>query len=230
MSAVRDLSSRLAAAAPSLRPNRVPAAFPSAVPASPAAFLREYRRHLDRALASVPEAALSSAVELIGAALARDATIFTCGNGGSAAIANHFVCDFGKGLATDTPHRARIRSLSASAELLTAIANDIDYADIFAHQLAGAARPGDLLIAISSSGNSENIVRALQWGHDNGLATIALTGFSGGRGARLADVNLHVAAQNYGIVEDAHQALMHILAQYLRATAMPADLIAQRRF
>jgi len=92
------------------------------------------------------------------------------------------------------------------------------------------AAPGDLLITISASGDSENIVRALEWAGANGLAAIAMTGFSGGRSAGLADVNLHVAAENYGVVEDVHQSLMHCLSQYLRQRAMPPDLVSRRRF
>ena len=132
-------------------------------------------------------------------------------------------------------HRHRYRrcapgvvSLSATVELITAIANDIDYAEIFAYQLRNAARPGDVLITISSSGNSENIVRALAWARDNGLTTIAMSGFSGGRSATTADINLHVAAANYGVVEDAHQSLMHILAQYVRHVRNPAEQVCRR--
>ena len=126
--------------------------------------------------------------------------------------------------------RPRVMSLSHPIELITAIANDIEYAEIFVHQLRNAARPGDVLITISSSGDSENIVRALAWARDNGLGTISMTGFSGGRSAKLADINLHVAAENYGVVEDAHQALMHILSQYVRMSEIPENLLQTLRF
>ena len=87
-----------------------------------------------------------------------------------------------------------------------------------------------MLITISSSGNSENIVRALAWARDNDLVTIALSGFSGGRSAQTADINLHVAAENYGIVEDAHQSLMHIMAQYVRMSEIPDDRVMAMSF
>ena len=90
--------------------------------------------------------------------------------------------------------------------------------------------PGDVLITISSSGNSENIVRAIEWARSNGVGSIAMTGFAGGRSKSLADVNLHVAAENYGVVEDIHQSMMHCLAQYLRQSAMPAELVPRRVF
>jgi D-sedoheptulose 7-phosphate isomerase len=92
------------------------------------------------------------------------------------------------------------------------------------------ANPGDVLLTVSSSGNSENIVRAVRLARENKVHTISMTGFDGGRSAELADVNLHVRAANYGIVEDVHQSLMHALAQFLRQQAMPAGLIDQRKF
>ncbi|MGA3309651.1 MAG: SIS domain-containing protein [Xanthobacteraceae bacterium] len=92
------------------------------------------------------------------------------------------------------------------------------------------ARPGDVLMTISASGNSENIVRAVNWAKNNGVPTIALVGFSGGRSATMADVSIHVAAENYGTVEDVHQSMMHLFAQYLRQSRMSAEQIARRHF
>ena len=115
-------------------------------------------------------------------------------------------------------------------ETVTAIANDITFDDVFVYQLRTLARSGDVLITVSSSGDSENVVRACQWARDNGVSVISMTGFSGGRSAKLADVNLQVEGDNYGIVEDTHQGLMHILAQFIRQKRMDGDLIAERRF
>jgi phosphoheptose isomerase len=156
--------------------------------------------------------------------------VFSCGNGGSAAIANHLQCDHVKGIATATDLRPRVVSLSASVELLTAIANDISYDDVFAYQLQAQASAGDVLIAISSSGRSPNIVRALTWARDHGLATIALTGFTGGAARATADIAVHVDGANYGVIEDLHQAVMHALAQYLRQSRMTADKITATVF
>ena len=100
----------------------------------------------------------------------------------------------------------------------------------FPHQLSLNAQAGDALITVSSSGDSENIVRAVQWAKDNGLEVISMTGFSGGRSAGLADVNLHVDADNYGVIEDTHQALMHLLGQYLRQGMMSEELVQDRKF
>jgi D-sedoheptulose 7-phosphate isomerase len=156
--------------------------------------------------------------------------IYSCGNGGSAAISGHLLCDFLKGIQTDTKLLPRVVSLASHIELITAIANHIDYAEVFAYQLRTMAAPGDVLITISSSGNSENIVRAIEWARGNGVGSISMTGFAGGRSKSLADVNLHVAAENYGVVEDIHQSMMHSLAQYLRQSAMPPELVPRRVF
>jgi D-sedoheptulose 7-phosphate isomerase len=193
-------------------------------------FVADYASAMAAALHSVRLAEIDRAVTVLKRAIRDDRLIFACGNGGSAAIANHLTCDCSKGIATDTALRPRVVSLSATVELITAIANDVDYAEIFTHQLKNVARSGDVLITISSSGDSENIVRALTWAADNGVTTIALSGFSGGRSAAMADINLHVAAENYGIVEDVHQSLVHILAQYVRMSELPAELVQTLRF
>ena len=121
-------------------------------------------------------------------------------------------------------------SLASNVELITAIANDIGYDDVFAYQIRTQARPGDVLLAISSSGRSPNIIRALRAARNSGVSTIALTGFGGGDARRIADVCIHVDASNYGIVEDLHQAIMHALAQYIRQSRMTAAAITSRAF
>lgn len=193
-------------------------------------FFDAYADQLTRAARSVKREALDAAQVLLSDAIGRDAHIFACGNGGSAAIANHLVCDHARGISYDTGLRPRVQSLSATVELLTAIANDVSYSEVFAEQLRLLGRPGDVLITISSSGDSENVTRAIQYAQANGIASISLTGFAGGRTAALADVNLHVDADNYGVVEDVHQSLMHVLAQYVRQIHMPPELVAVRKF
>jgi D-sedoheptulose 7-phosphate isomerase len=205
-------------------------AFPEKPYADCGRYMADYRDALIDAWNSVSETAIDRAAGLIDAAVRADHSLFACGNGGSASISNHLLCDYLKGMQTDTDLRPRVISLSSHVELITAIANDITYDDVFAYQLRTMARPGDVLMTISSSGNSENIVRAVEWARDNDVKSIALTGFGGGRSATLADVNIHVRADNYGIIEDIHQSLMHIMAQYLRLRAMPQALIAERRF
>ncbi len=204
--------------------------FPDRGYPSIADYCDDYLAGLARAGASIDRAALARAAQMLDAAFARGAWLFVCGNGGSAAIANHLLCDVAKGMQTDTGVLPRVMSLSTTMEMVTAIANDIAFEDCFLYQLRTAARPGDLLMTISSSGDSENIVRALRWAAENGLESIALTGFDGGRSAPLATVNLHVGGDNYGVIEDTHQSIMHMLAQFLRQAKMPAPLIAERKF
>ena len=206
------------------------AKFPVQKYATAGAFLADYASGVTKALASVRPGEIDRAVTALKRAIQADRLIFTCGNGGSAAIANHLTCDCSKGIASNTTLRPRVVSLSATVELITAIANDMSYPEVFAYQLKNAARPGDVLITISSSGDSENIIRALDWAGENGMTTIALSGFSGGRSAQMADISLHVAAENYGVVEDVHQSLMHILAQYVRMSELPSELVQTLRF
>jgi D-sedoheptulose 7-phosphate isomerase len=206
------------------------AKFPVQKYSTAGAFIADYASATAKALNSVRPGEVDRAVTALKRAIQADRLIFTCGNGGSAAIANHLTCDCSKGIASNTTLRPRVVSLSATVELITAIANDMAYPEVFAYQLKNAARPGDVLITISSSGDSENIIRALDWAGENGMTTIALSGFSGGRSAQMADISLHVAAENYGVVEDVHQSLMHILAQYVRMSELPSELVQTLRF
>jgi D-sedoheptulose 7-phosphate isomerase/D-glycero-D-manno-heptose 1,7-bisphosphate phosphatase len=181
-------------------------------------------------MASIQHAALDHAAVILLDAYTHGAGVFSCGNGGSAAIANHLQCDHVKTVRTATDLAPRVVSLSTNVELLTAIANDLAYEHVFAYQLQSLSGPGDVLIAVSSSGRSPNIVHALTWARHHGLRTIALTGFDGGGARAVADVAIHVDATNYGIIEDAHQAIMHALAQYIRQSRMTAETITSSVF
>jgi phosphoheptose isomerase len=206
------------------------AKFPDARYAGAGAYFAEYAKELARASETIEPEAMERAGNLLAGAYARGARMFSCGNGGSAAIANHMQCDHLKGIRTGTDLAPQVLSLSANVEVLTAIANDIGYHDVFVYQLQSQARPGDVLIAVSSSGRSRNIVDALTWARDNGLRTIAITGFEGGAARSVAEVAIHVDCTNYGVVEDLHQAVMHALAQYVRHTRMAADTISETVF
>jgi histidinol-phosphate phosphatase family protein len=190
----------------------------------------EYVTELSRAFGTVDLAELHRAAEVLLAAHERDAAVFACGNGGSASIANHLQCDHVKGVRTGTDLTTRVFSLSTNVELFSAIANDIGYEAVFEYQLQSQARAGDVLIAISSSGRSPNIVRALEWANANGLSTIALTGFEGEPARSLSTVSVHVDTSNYGIIEDAHQACMHLLAQFVRQSQMAETEVAAHVF
>ena len=204
--------------------------FPGRKFTSAGAYFSAYAAEVGRAAAAVDPAAVDRAAAILRTAIAARRTIYSCGNGGSAAISNHLLCDFEKGIQTDTSFRPRVASLSANIELITAIANDIRYEDVFVYQLRSLAEPGDVLITISSSGDSENVVRAVAWARDNQVKSIAFTGFTGGRTAKLATTNIHVPADNYGVIEDLHQSVMHILAHSLRMEGMTAERIAAVKF
>ena len=193
-------------------------------------FIDAYFAEYSAAAKSVNREKLQQAADILTRVYTEGGIVYSCGNGGSAAIANHLVCDHCKLVRTDTTLTSRIVSLSATVEIITAIGNDISYDEVFAYQLRCLAKKGDALITISSSGNSENIVRAAAWAKENGIPVISLTGFEGGRSAQIADVNLHVTADNYGVIEDVHQSLMHVLAQYIRQAHMAEHLIQERKF
>ena len=179
------------------------------------AHVKGYADALSSALLSIDWHQLDLAVAEIERARMRHARLWVAGNGGSAAIADHLLCDWVKGTFTASQAPIHVHSLVSNTALLTACANDFGYEATFERQIEMQAQPGDVLICISSSGNSANILAALRKASSMGLKTIALTGFGGGKSARLADINLHVAAHNYGVVEDCHQILMHNIAQYI---------------
>lgn len=189
-----------------------------------------YFEQYAKASASVDRIKLAQASDILLVAYSASKTLYVCGNGGSASISNHLACDHGKLLATDTDLLPRVHSLATNIEVITAIANDISFDEIFIHQLKLVADPGDVVMTVSSSGDSENVVRTAEWAREFGLDVISMTGFSGGRTAKAATVNLHVEADNYGIIEDVHQSLMHLLGQFMRQSQMDEKLIQQRRF
>jgi len=207
-----------------------PVKFPAAPHANAGAYFSEYAKELARASETVDPAAMEGAAKILVDAYTSGARMFSCGNGGSASIANHMQCDHVKGIRTATDLAPSVLSLSTNVELLTAIANDIGYHDVFVYQLQSQSRPGDVHLAVSSSGRSRNIVDALVWARDHGLRTIAITGFDGGAARTTAEVTIHVDSTNYGIVEDLHQAVMHALAQFVRQSRLSADEIATTVF
>jgi D-sedoheptulose 7-phosphate isomerase len=192
--------------------------FPESVYDDAGAYAKAYFEHLFAASSTLDLKAMAAAGAILSACAQRRGTIFSCGNGGSASIANHLACDCLKGVRNGSTLRPKVHSLAANIELLTAIANDFGVDDLFEYQLSSLAEEGDVLIAISSSGASPNIIKTLKTAKEMGLATIAMTGFAGGTTSNVADVSLYISAHNYGVVEDCHQSLMHILAQYMRHT------------
>ena len=210
--------------------NGSPVKFPMAPYRSASLYFDAYADELARAAKTIEPEAFDRAAAILLDAYLRGARMFSCGNGGSASIANHAQCDHVKGVRMTTDLTPQVLSLSTNVELLTAIANDLGYENVFVYQLQSQSGPGDVLMAVSSSGRSANIVQALTWARDHGLRTIAITGFDGGPARKLAEVSVHVECTNYGVIEDLHQAIMHALAQYIRQSRLTADAITANAF
>ncbi len=141
--------------------------------------------------------------------------VFICGNGGSASTASHLECDFNKGISYNQKIKYDIECLSDNVPMMMAIANDIGYDDIFVIPLKNKMKPGDVLIGISGSGNSENVIRAFEYANKIGAETIAFTGYSGGRLKGIAGYNIHVNICNMQITEDMHLILNHMMMYIL---------------
>ena len=177
--------------------------------------LDTYLAQLAHTLAEIPRDALQAVAQALWETYERDGTIIICGNGGSAATASHFACDLAKW--TISPDRRRLRALALTdnVPLMTAWSNDRSYESLFVEQLLTHYRPGDLLVAISGSGNSPNVLQAVAWAIQAGAPTIGLSGFDGGKLAQLSRYSLHVQNHVMPQVEDAHSAICHALAVQL---------------
>lgn len=183
-------------------------------PASALEFAAKYTAAVTSTLDSLPLIDIENAVRSLEKARENGATIFVCGNGGSASTASHFVCDMVKGASYARPLRFRIMALTDSLPTITAYSNDLSYECVFAEQLKNFAKPGDVLIAISGSGNSPNVIHAVQHANSIGCETIALTGRDGGRLGPLAHIEIRVAEQHMGRIEDGHMVVCHIFSYY----------------
>ena len=160
-----------------------------------------------------------AAAEVLGAILRAyeaEGTIYVCGNGGSASTASHMANDFNKGISEYVQKKFRFYSLTDNVATMLSIANDISYDEMFRFQLRGRLRKEDLVIGISGSGNSMNVVNALTYAREQGVQTVAVCGYSGGRIKEIADVAFHVDINNMQIVEDVHLILNHLLMNVLQ--------------
>lgn len=163
------------------------------------------------ALDSIPAEAVAQLIQKLREALQADRQIFVFGNGGSAANASHFVTDLGKGSSDKIGRNFRVLSLNDNVSWMTALGNDYAYDEIYVRQLRNYAKPGDLVISLSVSGNSPNCVKALEWANQNGLHTVALVGAKRGRMAELAAQAIVIDDTHYGRVEDAQMGICHLL-------------------
>ncbi len=171
-----------------------------------------YFAQLAETLAATPRGPLEAIEQALWETYERDGTIIVCGNGGSAASASHFACDLAKWTIRPGMRRMRALALTDNTPVILAWANDTSYERVFVEQLMSLFRPGDTLVAISGSGNSPNVLRAVEWANEQGAPTIGMTGFGGGKLADLATI-AHVAPSSLmPEVEDVHIALCHALA------------------
>ncbi len=181
-----------------------------------AGFVRGYFDYLSEILQGVDTAAIEAVVDKLLEARSSGARVFILGNGGSAATASHFANDLAVGISGELPFDAV--SLVANVPVLTAVANDHGYAEVFVRQVSGRIGPGDLMIALSASGRSENVLRAVRYASGQGASTVGFTGFDGGELRRLVDIAVHIPSLpgEYEPTEDAHLACEHAIASYLR--------------
>jgi D-sedoheptulose 7-phosphate isomerase len=177
-------------------------------------FPAEYKSELLNAIDTIDLTRVGQAIEILRQAREENRHIFVCGNGGSASTASHFVCDMVKGASFGRESRFRIMALTDSLPTITAYSNDVSYDCIFAEQLKNFARPGDVLIAISGSGNSPNVLRAMEYANSTGCRTIALTGRDGGKLGPLAELNIQASNPHMGRIEDSHMIVMHMICYY----------------
>lgn len=174
--------------------------------------LKGYLSAIVTTLQQLPQQPLTRVAAALWAAYERDATIFVCGNGGSAATASHFACDLSKWTIHQGARRVRAMALTDNIPLLTAWSNDQGYGDVFVEQLRAHYRDGDLVFAISGSGNSPNVLHAVAWANSQGATTVGICGFDGGQLAQLARVALCVDNHMMPQVEDVHSMICHALA------------------
>ena len=173
-----------------------------------------YLKDLQQALAGLDLAMVYRVREVLGVARGTGKQILVCGNGGSSSTASHMANDLGKGASQFGGAPFKITALTDNVAWMTALANDMSYEDVFVEQLRNFASVGDVLIAISGSGNSPNVLKAVELANEWGLTTVGWTGFDGGRLATIVDLSIVVGSHHMGRVEDVHIILMHLVCYY----------------
>lgn len=177
--------------------------------------VNDYLDGVAKLLAEVRREDIRKVADLIVEAYRSRKQVFVMGNGGSAATASHFACDLQKGIGCAGDEKFRVMAITDNVPLMTAWANDFDYSDIFAQQLSTWVEPGDLVIGISGSGNSPNVIKAIELANEKGATTVGLAGFKGGRLAQVAQHNVVVPSDDMQYIEDVHLVLSHLIFRYL---------------
>ena len=179
-------------------------------------FYLQYISEKDKLLKNIDYKQLDKIIDTIKKCIKNDGIIYTCGNGGSSSLADHFTCDFIKQTNNKTNLKVKSISLASNFSLISAIANDISYDHIFSFQVEKLCKKNDLIFLFSVSGNSKNLVNAIKKAKEKNIKTISFTGFNGGTLGKISDLNLNFPMANFGIVEDCHISIMHYLSQFLR--------------
>jgi len=179
-------------------------------------FVKSYKSKLISLISNIDPTTISEIINALENTIQNSSRVYILGNGGSSATASHMVNDLGAGLRRRGIINLDVVSLADNTPVITAIANDIGYDNIFYMQMEGLLKPDDLVIAISCSGNSPNITKAIQYAKKQGCKLIGVTGFDGGLLKEMSDINFHVDVEKgqYGLVEDVHMILDHIIYSY----------------
>jgi D-sedoheptulose 7-phosphate isomerase len=177
-------------------------------------FARDYKARLSSTLENVDLDRVGQAIGILEEARRANRNIFVCGNGGSASTASHFVTDMVKGASFQRESRFRIMALTDSLATITAYSNDVGYDCVFAEQLKNFAGLRDVFIAISGSGNSANVICAMEYANKAGCNTIALTGRDGGKLGPMAQLEIRVRESHMGRIEDGHLIVCHMMCYY----------------
>jgi len=183
-------------------------------------FIQSYLGELKDTLDNLSQEVIEQVLEILHEARLDNQQVFILGNGGSASTASHFVCDLGKNTRVKGSPNFRVMGLTDNMALFSALANDEGYENVFAQQLATYIQQGDVVIGISTSGNSPNVVNAIQLANSVGAKTIGFTGFNSGKLGSLVDINLHVPSHSIEQVEDVHLVMEHLITKALRKRAM----------
>lgn len=179
-------------------------------------YYSEYMGNKNLLLENIDFNELKKIIKEITLCIKKGHTIYTCGNGGSSSLAEHFTCDFFKQSNNKTNLNIKSISLSSNFSLISAISNDISYEDIYSFQIEKLCKKNDVIFIFSVSGNSKNLLKAAKAAQKTNSKIISLTGFDGGKLRKLSDFNLNFNINNFGIVEDCHISIMHYLSQFIR--------------
>ena len=189
---------------------------------------RFYFESLSETIARIPHAQIDSVADVLLHAYDDQRTVFLFGNGGSAALASHFACDLAKGTINGSAKRFKAHALTDNIPLITAWGNDFDYENIFSEQLANFVTRGDVAFAISGSGNSPNVLKALRAARKAGAVTAGLSGFAGGQMRALCDAIVVIPSDNMQLIEDLHVGVTHFLFTFIRSRISKATPVCPR--